>query len=513
MPGGSRTYKSMMNSIVALFMYVINLILQFYSRKVFLEYLGTEILGLNSTASNILQLFNLAELGISNAIAFTLYKPLADNDHEKIREIVELQGKLYKIIATAIIIVAIIVMLFFPIIFSKMELPLWYAYASFGVLLLSSLLGYFVNYKQIVLSADLKDYKIQYSYKLSNFIKLITQIVVIRATDNPYIWWLIIEGCFAIISSGTLNYVTYRTYPFLKSKSNKTLKELNLRYKEIIIKTKQLFFHKISGVTTFQISPLVIYGIYNLNIVTDYYNYMLVVMGIISLAVAVFNSVGYGIGNLIASNTKEHILDVFYQLYSIRFALLSTFAFAVFMGYQSFISLWIGRQYLLSHNSVIIFTAILYFYLSRYILYDFINGYGFFEDIWSSIIEVLMNIAISIALGIVFGFNGVLIGVLLSIIAISVIWKPIFFFRIKLGMKLKTYYLQFAKYNAIGLFFIIAYSRLFSSVSLRMDSWLTFIPQTTAITALYFLTIVVVLYFTDKPFKLFMNRFRHKSNH
>ena len=76
----SRTSKSIKNSLVALAFYFINLVLQFFSRKVFLDYLGAEILGLNTTATNLLQFLNLAELGIGSAIACTLYKPLLEKD-------------------------------------------------------------------------------------------------------------------------------------------------------------------------------------------------------------------------------------------------------------------------------------------------------------------------------------------------------------------------------------------------------------------------------------------------
>ena len=130
----SRTSKSIKNSLVALAFYFINLVLQFFSRKVFLDYLGAEILGLNTTATNLLQFLNLAELGIGSAIACTLYKPLLEKDTVAINEIVSLQGWLYRRIAWIVIVGSLVLMAFFPWIFAKMPLPLWYAYASFGVL-------------------------------------------------------------------------------------------------------------------------------------------------------------------------------------------------------------------------------------------------------------------------------------------------------------------------------------------------------------------------------------------
>ena len=159
----SRTAKSIRNVKVALLFYFLNLVLQFFSRKVFLDYLGAEVLGLNTTAQNLLGFLNLAELGIGTAVAYNLYKPLFDKDYEAINAIVSIQGWLYRRVAYIVIAGACLLMCFFPLIFAKAEVPLWYAYGSFIVLLISALLGYFVNYRQIVLSADQKEYKITYS--------------------------------------------------------------------------------------------------------------------------------------------------------------------------------------------------------------------------------------------------------------------------------------------------------------------------------------------------------------
>ena len=164
MDKSSRTSKSIKNSVVAIIFYLVRLILQFFSRKIFLEYLGTEVLGLNTTAMNLLEFLNLAELGIAPAISFTLYKPLRENNKEELNEIISLQGHFFKRIGIFIIGGAIILMFFFPLIFKKMALPLWYAYGAFSVLLLSSVLGYFINYKQILLTASQQNYKITYSF-------------------------------------------------------------------------------------------------------------------------------------------------------------------------------------------------------------------------------------------------------------------------------------------------------------------------------------------------------------
>ena len=173
MQNTSRTAKSIHNVKVALLFYILNLILQFFSRKIFLDYLGSEVLGLNTTAQNLLGFLNLAELGIGSAVAYNLYKPLFDQDRTAINAIVSVQGWLYRRIAYIVIIGACILMCFFPMIFAKAQVPLWYAYGSFIALLAAALLSYFVNYRQIVLSADQKEYKITLSVQGVKVVKIL----------------------------------------------------------------------------------------------------------------------------------------------------------------------------------------------------------------------------------------------------------------------------------------------------------------------------------------------------
>lgn len=441
----SRTLKSVKNSSVALVFYFINLVLQFFSRKIFLDYLGAEVLGLNTTATNLLQFLNLAELGIGSAIACTLYKPLFEKDTVTINEIVSLQGWMYRRIAWIVISGSTVLMAFFPWIFSKMPLPLWYAYASFGVLLVSALLSYFINYKQIVLSADQKEYKIQYSYKASMLLKLLCQILVIRFLDNGYVWWLVLEIVFAIVASLVLNRTIRRTYPFLETELGRG-RELSKKYPDILLKVKQLFFHKIGGFALTQTSPIIIYAYTSLTIVALYGNYMLVILGVQTLMTAIFNSMNAGIGNLVAEGDRKRILSVFEELFSVRFLFASTMCFGVFMLTSSFITHWVGKEYLLNTRVLLLMVAILFIQLSRTTVDAYINAYGLFSDVFAPVLEASINVGLSILLGYFFGLNGVLLGVLISLLIIVFCWKPYFLFRKGLRLPLRIYVVLYIKY-------------------------------------------------------------------
>lgn len=448
MTATSRTAKSLHNSVVALALYFVQLALQFFSRKVFLDRLGAEVLGLNTTATNLLQFLNLAELGIGTAIACTLYKPLFDGDRQKINEIVSLQGWMYRRIAMVVLAGSVLLMLFFPWIFAKMELPLWYAYESFGVLLFSALLGYFVNYKQVVLSADQKEYKIQYSYKATMLVKLACQIVAIRYLDDGYVWWLVLEALFAMAGAAALTRTIRRTYPYLHADLSRG-RELRRKYPDVSVKVKQLFFHKIGGFALTQTSPIIIYAYASLTLVALYGNYMLVITGISVLMLAVFNSINAGVGNLVAEGNQPRILAVFEELFSVRFLIATVLCFGVYTLTPSFITLWIGSEYLLDNMSLALMVAILYINLTRLTVDAYINAYGLFRDVWAPVAEAVINIGLSVLLGYYWGLHGILAGVLVSLLLVILVWKPYFLFRYGLCAPLRTYLWMYFKHLAV----------------------------------------------------------------
>lgn len=469
----SRTAKSVKNSVVALGFYFVGLVLQFFSRKIFLDYLGAEVLGLNTTATNLLQFLNLAELGIGAAISFTLYKPLFDKDEKTINDILSLQGWMYNRIAWIIILGSVVLMSLFPWIFAKMPLPLWYAYASFGVLLASALLGYFVNYKQILLSADQKDYKIQYSFQSIRLIKICCQIFALTYFDDAYVWWLILELVFAIIGSISLEWMTRKTYPYLRPNISKG-KQLYRKYPEIGKKIKQVFFHKIGGFALTQSSPIIIYAYASLTLVALYGNYMLIITGVTMLMNAMFNSMNAGVGNLVAEGNKERIMSVFEELFGIRFILVCTLCFAVYTFAAEFITLWIGEQYVLDNTTLALMVATLYITLSRSTVDAFIAAYGLYEDTWSPIVEAFINIGLSVVLGYFYGLHGILLGVLISLFLVIFCWKPIWLFKRGFKINIFQYIWMYIKYMSIGIIAWVITSLLCSVIRFASFTTLVF---------------------------------------
>lgn len=443
----SRIAKSIKNAKVALFFYFINLVLQFFSRKIFLDYLGAEVLGLNTTAQNLLGFLNLAELGIGSAVAFTLYRPLYEKDTQAINEIVSVQGWLYRKVAYIVIAGACILMCFFPLIFEKAKVPLWYTYGSFIVLLVSALLSYFINYRQIVLAADQKEYKITLNVQGFKILKVILQILSICYLTNGYVYWMVLELLMSGVTAIVLDRVLKREYPWLKSTPAQG-KQLKTKYPEIIVKIKQVFFHKIGYFVLMQTSPLIIYAYASLTLVAIYGNYMLIVTGVTMLMAALLNSIGAGVGNLVAEGNKERIKEVFWELTSLRIWIASVICFGIYKLGHPFITLWVGKEFILDQMSFIILIIITFIGLTR--TNDiFLAAYGLFQDIWSPIVEASLNLGLSILLGYYYGLPGILSGVAISLLLVVCCWKPYFLYSRGFKENIWEYILQYAKYTVV----------------------------------------------------------------
>lgn len=445
-----RTKKSIRNSVVAVSLQVISLLIGFWSRRIFLNHLGTEVLGLNTTATSLLQFLNLAEMGIGSAIAVTLYKPIFDDDKNSIKEIVALQGWMYKIIALIVMGGSAIMMCFFPMIFSKTPLPLWYAYASFGVLLYSSLLGYFFNYKQILLDAHQQNYKIQLTVKLTSIFKLLVQALAVKCLDNGYVCWLIIEVVFATFTTILLSLTVNKSYPYIRDKIESPAK-LKCKYPVVVTKVKQLFIHKIAGFASNQLTPVIIYAFASLTLVAKYGNYLILTSNLNYVLAACFLGITSSIGNMLSEHNDGLTLKVFRELFSIRQFVNFVSCICLWFLVDPFIRLWIGDEYILDRTTLLLIIIIFYIYNSRTVVDTFLNAYGLFQDIWSPVTETVLGVISSILLGRTYGLNGILTGMIVSQFLIAKVWKPIFLFSQGIQKPLSIYLIINAKHFINGI--------------------------------------------------------------
>lgn len=422
----SRVKKSLLNARVNLIFYFLTLILSFFSRKIFLDTLGADFVGLTGTLQNLLGFLNLAELGIGSAIGYVLYKPLFEHDEGKINEIISVFGYLYRWIGFIILGAGIILACFLPLIFPNTEFEMGVIFFAYFSFLASSLIGYFANYKQTLLGADQKNYVVTAYFQTANIIKTLIQMASAYYTGSYYLW-VAIELTFGIIYSFILNWKINQVYPWLRSEVRQG-KQLFKKYPEVMVKTKQLFVHKISTFVQFQTTPFLVYAFVSLQTVAYYGNYTLITDKLNRLLSDFLGSTVAGVGNLIAEGNRSKIHSVFWELMIIRFFVAGVFVFALYQLLPAFITLWIGPQYILSDTVLILLLLNFFISMTRGTTDQFLYGYGLFYDTWAPIAETVIYITVAIVGGSLWGLEGVLLGGIASLIIIVGIWKPYFLF-------------------------------------------------------------------------------------
>ncbi|MDL2291845.1 sugar transporter [Bacteroides sp. OttesenSCG-928-F21] len=445
-----RTYKSLLNAKINLFFYLISLFFAFFSRKIFLDNLGAEFIGLTGTLTNILGFLNIAELGIASIICFFLYKPLQENNQEKIKEIVSLFGFIYKRIGAIIALCGVLISLFFPLIFKNTILGLGIIYFAFFSFLGSSLVTYFINYRQVLLTADQKNYIVAVYFQTANLLKTVIQITLAYYYKNLFLW-VAIEFIFSVIACIILNRKIDHEYPWLKvnTKNGKTLLKV---YPEIFSKTKQFFIHKMKDFFLYKSDEILVFAFVSLKMVAYYGNYLLIINKILVLVNISFDSMNAGVGNLIAEGNKQNTMKVFWELTAIRFFITGSVIFVLFFFMESLMQVWLGKEYIL--DSIILYLLIinLFIMLSRGVVEIFIHAHGLYGDTWVAWTEVILNISITLVAAYYLGIPGILLGKIGSVILIALLWKPYYLFKKGLEVPFVKYWKGMAPYYLSLLF-------------------------------------------------------------
>lgn len=449
----NRTDQVLKNTKVALLFFAVLMTMSFIARSVFIKHLGAEVLGVNTMLGNLIGFLNLAELGMTSAIASALYSPIAENNRKDISAIITIQDWFYRKVGFIVIIGGIILMIFLPWIFQKSQLPLWNIYALFAVLWLSSLTTYFVTFTQVLLIAEMKEYKISLYVKSLFILKLIIQITLLTTFNFGFKSWFLIEVIHLVLSILAVKYLINKEYPWLKIErfnSGLFLKD----YPNVMENTKQLFFHKFASFSLSQTTPFIIYYYFTVETVTIYDNYMMIILGFVSLFVNVFSSMQGAIGNLVASTSREEVVNFFEQYVVFRFWLALVISLIFYYQATAFISLWIGDAFLVDQNTLTLFTIYLFISLSR-VFENFLMAYQAFHDIYAPVTEGVMNISLAFSLGYFFGLSGIIGGIVISLLVIVYGWKSYFLYKKVFGLTWWHYWKNSLNYILASLISLI----------------------------------------------------------
>lgn len=448
---GERVHRSVMNIKVGMLFYIFSLILAFFSRKIFLDCLGAEFIGLTGMLMNIMSFLSVAELGIGTSIVYFLYKPLQEDNHEKINEVMSMLAFLYRCIGFIIGAGGLVVSLFFPWWFDNLSTGLPLVYFAFFSFLTSSMAGYIFNYKQLLVSANQKQYLVNAYFQTIAIVQSLTQILLAYYYRNLWLW-VAVGLVFTIIGIIVFNIRIHQLYPWLDISLKKGRQNLK-QYPEVLRKTRQIFVQKIKDFILYRSDELLVGMFVSVVQVAFYGNYTIITSKLNFLVNILSDGMNAGVGNLVAEGNDQNTMKVFWELTAIRFLITGAVVFGLLLFLQPFVTCWFGTQYRLSDLIVYLLIFNIFIFLSRGVVENYISAHGLFSDVWAAWTELALNLTVTLCLAPFYGIVGILLGKISSVFFIAIFWKPYFLFSRGLKKSVFVYWRGMLPYYTIFIVF------------------------------------------------------------
>lgn len=464
----SRASKSIKNLTVGTTGHLLHYMVTFLARKIFVMTLAVEYLGLNGLFTNILSMLSLMELGIGGAISFSLYKPLAFEERDKIRALMQLYRKAYTTIGALVFIIGLLLIPLLPFLIGEEINSINNIKFIYSLFVLNSAASYFISYKRTILIADQKSYIDNiYHYGFQVF-QAVGQMIVLLLTKN-YILFLFMMLATTILENFIIGRRVHREYPFIK----KERKQATLDASELSKIKKNVFalaLHKIGTVVVNGTDNILIVKFVNLASAGLYSNYLMITSALGKILNIFYNSLTASVGNLIAEKGVTASRELFEQIQTATIWLFGFCSISLMLLFNPFITLWLGSEYVFAPS--IVFVIALNFYLTGMLkpVRTFYSSMGlFWYDRYKPLFESGINLIASIILAQRFGLIGVLIGTTISSVTTICWFEPYVLFRFGFKAPVTKYFIDYVLYGLLTLLIGYVSYRLANIVRVHND--------------------------------------------
>ena len=491
----SRTENVSINMVAGLVCQFVNLVLSFVSRTFFIRLLGAEYLGVNGLFSNVLSILSFAELGIGNAIVFSMYKPLAIGDTEKLGSLMTLYKKAYRAIGITIAAVGICVTPFLNFVIKETpDIPenLSVLYLLF---LFNTVFSYFFAYKRSIITADQKNYIMLALSEGINIARSVAQIALLYFTHN-YIIYLLVQIACGVIDNLIAAVIADKMYPFLKQKALPLSKDES---KKIFRNVRALAMYKfgsviLNGTDNILVSAMV--GVREVGLVSNYVLLHGSCKMILSKITEAFTA---SVGNFNAVSDNEQKYEIFNKLFFIVAWLYGFASVGLITVSPPLITAWIGSEYLLDRITVIAIVGEFYFQGVQYAAYTFRTTLGYFvQSRYVPILAAIANIVLSVLLCRWIGLAGIFMATSIARVFCMGIVDPLLIYKSTFH---KSPFIYWAKYvGYLALFIVIGLICDFVVKCITISGWLGVMVQIFAVT-IVFNTIMVLIFCRTNVFK------------
>lgn len=427
MENQSRIKATIKNLFFGMMGQILLVILTFISRTIFIRYLGIEYLGINGLFTNILFVLNLADLGLGTAITYSLYRPLSNNDKEKINALVIFFKKIYQKIALAVFIFGIMLLPFLDKLVN-LEGDIDNIYIYYILYVINSSISYLFVYKTTIIFADQKNYILKKYNIYSNIINFIFQCMAIIYFQSFILYLLSM-----VFTTFLNNYLGAKKAEklYLLDDENRVIVEIDKQEKkEIFNNVRSMFIYRISGVIMNNSTNIFISVFIGTIWVGYYSNYIMLITGITALLMIGISSVQASVGNLVNSSYKDKQLIVFKYINFIIYTSVGLISIVFFMFVNKFIYFWLGEKYILNNYTVFLITLNFFIPNVLYATWMFRDTTDLFKKTkYVALITALINICLIFLLEKEFELEGILASIVISRLVTNFWYEPYLLFK------------------------------------------------------------------------------------
>ena len=409
----SRSKTIRINAIITALAQVLQVLLGFVVRKVFIDTLGVSYLGYNSVFQNLLQMLNLADLGVGVAITGFLYKPLADNDQEHIASLMYIYKRLYNALGIIVLILGVVLSAFLGKLIPDAKISITLLRILFYINLAGTVSTYYLAYYRTLIIANQKSYKASLYDTICYFGASVAQCVSLLVYPN-YIVYLVLNILKNVISNILVTIEAKKEFPKLTTHVDKKLIE---QYKpQIYSYVKDVFVSRVGAYIYYSTDNVIISTIKGSLLVGYLSNYTLITTQVSAFVTQILYSVQATFGNYISSTTDVDKQVKMTDNYLCANYVIGNFSMlCVLYLIQPFIGIFFGKGLVLHASTAFWLSINLLLTILIQIPSQVFTIYKLFHyDRPIIIISASLNIIISIALVFPLGIDGALIGTFLT---------------------------------------------------------------------------------------------------
>ena len=414
-----RATNASRNIVFGVILKIYQLIIPFVMRTAMIYLLGVQYLGLNSLFTSILQVLNLAELGVGSAMVYSMYKPIAEDDKITICALMHLYKIYYRMIGLVVCAAGLLLLPFVPKLISGDVPSDINVYVLYLMNLAATVLSYWLfSYKNSILQAHQRVDVISKVMLLTETIKYVMQFAVLAIFHNYYYFVIVI-----LLTQIMTNIVTAieadKMYPQYQAKGSLPKEEIQ----QINRRIRDLFTSKIGAVIINSADTIVISSFLGLTVLAIYQNYFYIITAVIGLISTVFASVVAGIGNSIIVESKEKNFKDFKKFTFIIVWIAGVCVCCFICLFQPFMRVWVGEELLLDFSAVVCFCGYFFLYEINQLLNTYKDAAGIWhEDRFRPLVTALSNLGMNLIMVQFWGIYGIILSTVLSMLFVGMPW-------------------------------------------------------------------------------------------